>query len=113
MVEPTRLERVRTVEDTDQYGTRVSKDVLTTTKETVFPLQAALGYQLAQTLFVGADNLLVEAGRHPRTRGGRAQHLGGLRRTSLDPRWVIVPVGGLQTCPRPSSPCFTASSTWR
>jgi predicted ATP-dependent endonuclease of OLD family len=99
MVEPTRLERVRTVEDTDQYGTRVSKDVLTTTKETVFPLQAALGYQLAQTLFVGADNLLVEGPADYLYLQVLSQHLGGLRRTSLDPRWVIVPVGGLQNVP--------------
>ncbi len=99
MVEPTRLERVRTVEDTDQHGTRVSKDVLTTTKETVFPLQAALGYQLAQTLFVGADNLLVEGPADYLYLRIMSQHLASLGRTSLDGRWVIVPVGGLQNVP--------------
>lgn len=99
MVEPTRLERVRTVEDTDQHGTRVSKEVLTTTKETVFPLQAALGYELAQTLFVGADNLLVEGPADYLYLQVISQHLASLGRTSLDPRWVIVPVGGLQNVP--------------
>ena len=99
MVEPTRLERVRTVEDTDQHGTRVSKDVLTTTKETVFPLQAALGYQLAQTLFVGADNLLVEGPADYLYLKVMSQHLLSLGRAGLDDRWVIVPVGGLQNVP--------------
>jgi hypothetical protein len=99
MVEPDRLERVRTVEDTDQHGTRVSKDVLTTTKETVFPLQAALGYRLAQTLFVGADNLLVEGPADYLYLQVMSQHLSSLGRARLDERWVIVPVGGLQNVP--------------
>lgn len=99
MVEPTRLERVRTVEDTDEHGTRVSREVLTTTKETVFPLQAALGYQLAQTLFVGVDNLLVEGPADYLYLQVISQQLGSLGRAALDPRWVIVPVGGLQNVP--------------
>lgn len=99
MVEPTRLERVRTVEDTDEHGTRVSREVLTTTKETVFPLQAALGYQLAQTLFVGVDNLLVEGPADYLYLQVISQHLGSLGRATLDPRWVIVPVGGLKNVP--------------
>lgn len=99
MVEPARLDRVRTVEDTDEHGTRVSKDVLTTTKDTVFPLQAALGYQLAQTLFVGSDNLLVEGPADYLYLQLISQHLASLGRAGLDPRWVIVPVGGLQNVP--------------
>jgi predicted ATPase len=99
MVEPTRLARVRTVEDTDEHGTRVSEDVLTTTKETVFPLQAALGYQLAQTLFVGVDNLLVEGPADYLYLQVMSQHLSSLGRAGLDERWVIVPVGGLQNVP--------------
>jgi len=99
MVEPARLDRVRTVEDTDEHGTRVSKDVLTTTKETVFPLQAALGYQLAQTLFVGADNLLVEGPADYLYLRLISEHLASLGRAGLDPRWVIVPLGGRQNVP--------------
>jgi predicted ATP-dependent endonuclease of OLD family len=60
MVDPTRLDRVRTVEDRDDEGTKVGEDVLGTTPDTLFPLQAALGYELAHTLFVGPDNLVVE-----------------------------------------------------
>jgi hypothetical protein len=57
-------------------------------------LQAALGYELAQTLFLGPDCLLVEGpsdliylqvlGEAVLAKGGEA----------LDPRWVVTPVGG-------------------
>ncbi len=35
-------------------------DVLATDPDTLFPLQAALGYDVTQTLFIGRDTLLVE-----------------------------------------------------
>jgi predicted ATP-dependent endonuclease of OLD family len=55
MVQPTRMERVRIVEDkTDRKnrdaGAIVSSDVFSTDADTLFPLQAALGYDLAQHL---------------------------------------------------------------
>ncbi len=99
MVDPTRLERVRLVEDVEDDGTRVSEDVLGTSRETLFPLQAALGYELAQTLFVGPDNLVVEGPADYvflTVMGGQLKSLG---RTGLDERWTIVPVGGLDKIP--------------
>ncbi len=99
MVDPTKLHRVRMVEDKTDEGTKVSEEVLGTSRDTVFPLQAALGYELGQTLFVGPDNLVVE---------GPADYLyltilsGYLRergRAALDARWTIVPVGGLDKIP--------------
>ncbi len=60
MVESTRLDRVRTVEDKRDAGTVVSGDVTGSNTETLFPLQAALGYSIAQNLFVSEKNLLVE-----------------------------------------------------
>lgn len=99
MVEATRLQRVRTVEDVDQQGTKVTADVLSTSKDTRFPLQAALGYELAQTLFLGPDNLIVEGPADYLYLQVLSGHLRGLGRTGLDPRWVIVPVGGLDKIP--------------
>jgi hypothetical protein len=49
MIQADRLDRVRTVQDIDEEGTKVSAEVFRTDSETVFPLQAALGYDLAQT----------------------------------------------------------------
>lgn len=99
MVEPSRLQRVRTVEDVDHEGTKVSADVLSTSKDTRFPLQAALGYDLAQTLFLGPDNLVVEGPADYLYLQVMSGHLRALGRTPLDPRWVIVPVGGLDKIP--------------
>jgi len=99
MVEANQLQRVRTVEDVDQAGTKVSADVLSTSKDTRFPLQAALGYDLAQTLFLGPDNLVVEGPADYLYLKVMSGHLQGVRRTHLDPRWVIVPVGGLDKIP--------------
>ncbi|SMG66790.1 conserved hypothetical protein [methanotrophic bacterial endosymbiont of Bathymodiolus sp.] len=44
MVDANRFERVRTVEDIDNQGVKVSSECLSVDSNTVFPLQAALGY---------------------------------------------------------------------
>jgi AAA domain, putative AbiEii toxin, Type IV TA system/AAA ATPase domain len=99
MVDPTRLERVRVVEDTDEHGSRIGADVLAAGRDTMFPLQAALGYSLAEALVVGTDNLLVQGPAEYLYLSTVSQHLGSLGRTSLDKRWAIVPVGGLHNVP--------------
>lgn len=99
LVEPRRLERVRTVEDVDEVGTKVSVDVFATSRDTRFPLQAALGYDLAQTLFLGPDNLLVEGPSDLLYMQVISAHLASLGRIALSPRWVVVPVGGMDKLP--------------
>jgi putative AbiEii toxin of type IV toxin-antitoxin system/AAA ATPase-like protein len=99
MVKPNEIDRVRTVEDRDSTGTVVSSEVLTSSQDTVFPLQAALGYELSQTLFVGPDNLLVEGPSDLLYLTIFSDHLRSLGREGLDDRWVIVPTGGLQNVP--------------
>jgi hypothetical protein len=99
MVQPTKLHRARTVEDVSDEGTKVRDDVMATSKETVFPLQAALGYELAQTLFLGPDNLVVEGPAdliYLQVISEYAESKGLLH---LDDRWVIVPAGGLDKIP--------------
>jgi predicted ATPase len=94
LVKPERFDRVRTVQDVDGKGTQVSADIFRTDSETVFPLQTALGYELAQTLFVGPDCLLVEGPSDLLYLQilSQACEAGGL--TGLDDRWVVTPVGG-------------------
>jgi hypothetical protein len=99
LVDPTHLDRVRTVEDVDGEGTKIGDDVLSTNRDTVFPLQAALGYELAQTLFVGPDNIVVEGPADYLYLEVMSDHLRSLGRQHLDDRWVIVPVGGLDKIP--------------
>jgi predicted ATP-dependent endonuclease of OLD family len=59
MVPPDAIDIVRTVNIDEKKGTTVSRTPSGDSR-TLFPLQAALGYQLSQTLFVGHSNLVVE-----------------------------------------------------
>ena len=62
MVEAEHLDRVRLVEDRGRgVGAVVSSDVLSAEPDSFFPLQAALGFDIAQSLFGRPDNLLVQA----------------------------------------------------
>jgi predicted ATP-dependent endonuclease of OLD family len=94
MIQADRLDRVRTVQDIDDEGTKVSAEVFRTDSETVFPLQAALGYDLAQTLFVGPNNLLVEGPSDLLYIQLLNQALAAKAMATLDARWVLVPTGG-------------------
>ena len=94
LVQPDRFDRVRTVQDVDGKGTQLSADVYRTDSETVFPLQTALGYELAQTLFVGPDCLLVEGPSDLIYLQVLTQACEAAGLTGLHPRWVVTPVGG-------------------
>jgi energy-coupling factor transporter ATP-binding protein EcfA2 len=60
MVRSERLQQVRVVEDKETGGTKVSDKLDASDPKTLFPLQAALGYTVAQNLFISTRNLLVE-----------------------------------------------------
>ena len=63
LVDGNHLERVRTVHLADPVPqkTVVSNDVRPTgDRDTLFPIQAALGYSIAQTLFLGKRSVIVE-----------------------------------------------------
>ena len=63
LVDGNHLERVRTVHlaGPEPQKTRVSNDVRPTgDRDTLFPIQAALGYSIAQTLFLGKRSVIVE-----------------------------------------------------
>ena len=94
MVDPSKLQRVRTVQDMPDKGTVISGDVLRNDRDTIFPLQAALGYDLAQTLFVGPHCLLVEGPSDLIYLQILSEACVAEGKERLDPRWVIVPVGG-------------------
>ncbi len=94
MVEAGRLDRVRTVQDVGDEGTKVSDDVLGTDGDTRFPLLAALGYDLAQNLFVAPNCLLVEGPSDMLYLQLLTQALRAKSRQGLDDAWVLVPVGG-------------------
>ena len=94
MVESDHLDKVRVVEDRPKEGTKVTGELEGSSDESLFPLQAALGYSIAQNLFIAKKNVLVE---------GPAdllllQHMSALlesRGRSGLVEGVFVPVGGL------------------
>ena len=94
MVAPKHLERVRTVVDHEHTGTQVSSDVLKADSDTAFPLLAAMGIEMTQTLFLGENTLLLEGPSdliYLDVLSDTAETAG---RTGLDAAWVKTPIGG-------------------
>ena len=100
MVEVGRLERVRVVEDKGpNTGAVVSSEVLSVGGETLFPLQAALGYDIAQSLFVGPANLVIEGTSDFTYLTTISDYLHGQNRIGLDSRWRLLPAGSASNIP--------------
>jgi energy-coupling factor transporter ATP-binding protein EcfA2 len=100
MVQTGRLERVRLVEDKGREdGARVTQDALSTDPDTLFPLQSALGYDLAQSLFIGPNNLVVEGTSDFTYLTVVSDYLRERGRKHLDLKWSVVPVGGADVIP--------------
>lgn len=95
MIDSEKLHQVRTVEDIKGRGTVVSGNLMSTDRRTLFPLQAGLGYSLAQNLFIGRKNVLVEGPADLIFWKYFSAMLEQDGRTGLDDSIVIVPVGGL------------------
>lgn len=94
MVETEHLDRVRTCFETED-GTIISDSIQEKDPNTLFPLQAALGYDIAQNLFVSKNNLLVEGPADLIYLTVLSSVLEAEKRTFLNENITIVPVGGL------------------
>lgn len=94
MVETEHLDRVRTCFETEE-GTIISDSIQEKDPNTLFPLQAALGYDIAQNLFVSKNNLLVEGPADLIYLTIMSSILESEKRTFLNDNITIVPVGGL------------------
>jgi hypothetical protein len=95
MVPTHRLDSVRTVNIAEGSGTTVSNDPAGDAR-TLFPLQAALGYDLAQSLFVGPSNLVVEGVTDFWMLSAVSEYLNDSGRTGLHRDLTITPAGGAQ-----------------
>ncbi|TYC78788.1 AAA family ATPase [Novosphingobium sp. BW1] len=104
MIDPTKFERVRIVQDLgidapealpkEEDGTKVLANVFDATDDSLFPLQGALGYEIQQTLFIGPNSLIVEGVAdmlYLRAVSGELEREG---RTGLSEDWIVTPVGG-------------------
>lgn len=100
MVDPENLNNVKIVEDVittegDILGTKVREDILAVDKETLFPLQAALGYDITQSLFIGKNALLVEGPSDLLYIKWISSVLKEKKREFLSEKWTVTPVGGI------------------
>jgi energy-coupling factor transporter ATP-binding protein EcfA2 len=95
MVDSSCLGAVRTVEDRIDVGTIISSDLRGNDKDTLFPLQAALGYTIAQNLFISEKNLLVEGPADLIYLSHLSSCLSAVGREGLREDVTVVPTGGL------------------
>ena len=108
MIDATRLSRARTVEnvyiEAEQGalewaeldpGTKVGDHELSTNQDTLFPLQAALAYEISQSLISGKPTVLVGGPSEILYFQWFKRKLASLGRTTLDDRWVVTPCGGI------------------
>ncbi len=103
MVDPSNLQRARTVEDVvvvgsdghEQYlGTKVGDKAFSTDPDTLVPLRAALGYELTRSLARGQKTLLVASPAEALYLSWFSSRLKEKGRTGLGSEWKIVPCGG-------------------
>jgi energy-coupling factor transporter ATP-binding protein EcfA2 len=98
MVPTENLDAIRTVNIDQDAGTQVSNDPAGDAR-TLFPLQAALGFNLAQSLFVGPNNLVVEGVTDYWILSSASEYLRGVGKTALPKELTMTPAGGAQKIP--------------
>ncbi len=105
MLDARKLRRARTVEDRvvvddngrEKYlGTKVGDRTLSSDMDTLVPLQAALGFEITQTLFTDKKVLLVERPSDLLYLRWFSERLAQRGRKGLDPEWMIAPCGDVQ-----------------
>ncbi|HBV1801868.1 AAA family ATPase [Klebsiella pneumoniae] len=86
---------VKTVSIAEDKGTTVTNDP-SGDSTTLFPLQAALGYDIAQSLFIGSHNLIVEGVTDFWYLSTISDVLTSAGRKGLNSKIIITPAGGAQ-----------------
>jgi predicted ATP-dependent endonuclease of OLD family len=105
MIDPTRYETMRAIHDQatrkdPSLGVVITPVSLSADPKTILPVEAALGYSVAQHLFLGSGPLLAVEGSSDFIFLMRmSDYLISQGRTGLDPRLAIIPVGGIGNMP--------------
>lgn len=95
MISSDKLQRVRTVLETDK-GSVISDSIQEKDPKTLFPLQAALGYNIAQNLYISPKNLLVEGVSDLIYLQTMSALVESTEKEGLKSDITIVPTGGLE-----------------
>lgn len=94
LIDMERLDNIRVCAESKEKGTTVSADFYAADEYDRFPLQAALGLSISQSLFVGPFNLVVEGVTDFWLLSTMATIFRSENMDSLDERIVITPAGG-------------------
>jgi predicted ATPase len=98
MVDASHLERVRVVEDLGpEEGAKVSSRLVSRDPDTLSPLEGILGFDIARQIFAGPDNLVLEGIAAYTYVTVMSEVLREKGRSHLDPRWRVLPAGGVGT----------------
>jgi len=104
MIDPERMQWVRTVEEVSRQtpdgrleylGTKVGDEVFSMDHDTLLPLQASLGYRIMQDLTGTKKLLLVEKPADVLYLQWFSARLNERGRVGLHPSWTLVPCGDL------------------
>ena len=93
MIDMERLDNIRVCIESREDGSTVSGDIYAADEHARFPLQAALGLSISQSLFIGPHNLVVEGVTDFWLLAAMATIFRSENRPSLDERIVITPAG--------------------
>lgn len=104
MVNPKKHEWVRLVEDHSTMemrneGAKIHDDVFSVNNDTIFPLQAALGYELSQDLYLGKYNLVLEGKSDLNYLYKISDYLEENGKEYLNDKIRLIPVGGAGNVP--------------
>lgn len=105
MVDPTQYEKLRAVHDratreNPDLGVAVSIASLSADRATLLPIESALGYSVAQHLFLGTgQHLAVEGSSDFIYLQRLSEHLKSLGKLGLSNKLSIIPVGGIDNMP--------------
>ena len=94
MIDMERLDNIRACLESKNKGTTVSSDIYAADEHALFPLQAALGLSISQSLFIGPYNLVVEGVTDFWLISAMATIFQSRGLDTLDDRIVITPAGG-------------------
>lgn len=105
LVDPTVYEKLRAVHDRatrddQEAGVEVSRVNLRADRETVLPVESALGYSISQHLFIGSgQHLLVEGSSDFIFLMRMSAYMESQKKPILSPKLAIIPVGGISNMP--------------
>lgn len=105
MIDPGTYEKLRAVHDKatrqdQEAGVAVTHVNLSADRDTILPVESALGYSISQHLFLGSGkHLLVEGSSDFVYLMRMSAYMETKKKTPLDPNIALIPVGGITNMP--------------